>query len=176
MNRKHTIIRAACVGMALLGTQAFAQLTGTTTLTLTVGPFASITINTASTPLASASTAPYTGTTSFTYFIRTSQTTGSGAIVLKITTDFSPTQGPSVATPPSAGDALTYTCTATVGTICSGTQTASTTATSNVVAFGADAHSVVAGSTGTVIWALTNDPIYKSGTYTATATFTISAT
>jgi hypothetical protein len=45
-----------------------------------------------------------------------------------------------------------------------------------VVTFGADTHSALAGSSGTTVWSLTNDPVYKSGTYTATATYTISVT
>jgi hypothetical protein len=47
-----------------------------------------------------------------------------------------------------------------------------------VVTFGADAHSTggaSASDAGSVTWSLTNDPVYKTGTYTATATFTISA-
>ena len=40
--------------------------------------------------------ADYTGTTNFTYFIRTGAGAGSGSINLKVTTDFSPAGGPSV--------------------------------------------------------------------------------
>jgi hypothetical protein len=152
-----------------------AQLT--TIMNVVVSPVATILITTGTTALVAASTsAPYTGTTSFTYIVRTSQTTGSGSIQLKITSDFSPSSGPSVASPPTSGDALTYTCTSSLGTPCSTTQTASTTANTSVVSFGADTSSSILGSTGSVSWSLSNDPLYKSGTYTATATFTISAT
>jgi hypothetical protein len=45
-----------------------------------------------------------------------------------------------------------------------------------VGSFGADAKSTAAGNTGSVAWSLTNDPTYATGAYTATVTFTISAT
>ena len=62
---------------------------------------------------------------------------------------------------------------------CTGSVTASTTASTSVATFATDAHSTAgtgSSDAGTVIWTLPNDPIYKTGTYTATATFTISAT
>jgi hypothetical protein len=111
-----------------------------------------------------------------TYFIRTSPTSGSGSIVLQVTTDFSPSGGPSVGTPPTTGDALTYNCTvSSPGTACTGPLTAKTSGTTSVASFGADAHSALAGNTASVSWSLTNDPLYKVGTYNATVTFTISA-
>jgi hypothetical protein len=171
--------RLAIGGLLLAATyvSANAQTSGTSTLTVTVPPLAAITINTASTALtASSSFSPYTGTTSFSYSVRTSQATGTGSIQLKITSDFSPTAGPSVGNPISTGDTLTYTCSAAVGTACASTQAASTSVSTSVVNFGADAHSGASGSNGSVTWSLPNDPNYKSGTYTAVATFTISAT
>jgi hypothetical protein len=163
------------------GVSAFGQFaaSGTTTLSVTVPAEASISITTATTTLSSTPGlfVDYTGTTAFTYKIRTTQSTGTGAVNVKITSDFAGAGGPSVATPPSAGDALTYNCTvAAPGTACTGPVTALTTATTNVATFGADAHSGLAGNSGSVSWTLTNDPAYKTGTYTATATFTISAT
>jgi hypothetical protein len=94
-----------------------------------------------------------------------------------VTTDFSPSGGPSVANPPTAGDALTYSCTvSTPGTPCSGTQTASTTSSTPVASFGANARSDRAGNSGSVAWTLTNDPLYETGSYSAVVTFTVSAT
>jgi hypothetical protein len=131
------------------------------------------------TPLTAAGTVfnNYTGSTTLTYFIRTTLSTGSGSITLKVTTDFSPANGPSVTTPPTAGDALKYTCGgAAPATPCTGSQTASTSASTPVVTFGADAHTTTtSGSTATTAWTLTNDPVYKTGSYSATVTFTISA-
>jgi hypothetical protein len=176
--KKILLAAVALLLSASLAGAATVTATGTTTLSLTVSNEASITITNGTTTLAATGTVfnPYTGTTAFTYKIRTSQTGGSGSIVLQVTTDFSGAGGPSVGTPPSTGDALTYTCTTASGTACSTATTASTTVQTSVATFGTDNHSVsTSGDAGTVAWSLTNDPKYKTGTYTATATFTISA-
>ncbi len=138
----------------------------------------SLQINTTTTNLTSASTfGDYTGTTNLTYKVRTTQSTGAGNITLKVTSDFSPAGGPSVATPPNAGDALAYTCTSSnPGTACSGSQTSSTSSPTPVVSFGAGANSAIGGNSASVAWDLTNDPAYKTGSYSATVTFTVSAT
>jgi hypothetical protein len=145
-----------------------------------VGAEAALNITNGSTPLTSAGTnfTNYTGSTGLTYFVRTTLSGGSGSITLKVTTDFSPANGPSVGSPPSTGDKLAYTCFLYgVGTACSGSQTSSTTASTNVATFGADAHTATfpGGDTATTTWTLTNDPKYKTGSYSATVTFTISA-
>jgi hypothetical protein len=118
------------------------------------------------------------------YRIRTTQATGSGTITMKVTSDFAPANGPSVANPPTAGDKLTYTCSgATLGTNCTGAITASTTTATSVVAIPA---SSCTGSspcspatpdpnTVNVNFTLTNDPKYKVNSYSATVTWTISA-
>jgi hypothetical protein len=175
------ILAFTALAVLLAASSALAQLgstTGTTTMSVTVGAEAALVINTSTTTLTSVGTnfSSYTGTTNLTYFIRTTPTTGSGSIVLEVTTDFAPTGGPSVGSPPTATDALKYTCTVSApGTACSGSQTSSKTATTPVATFGADNHSTFAGNSGSVAWTLTNDPLYKVGTYTGTVTFTISA-
>jgi hypothetical protein len=103
----------------------FAQFagTGTTSVSVTVGSEAAIQVNTATSTLTSAGTTfnNYTGSTAFTYKIRTTKVGGTGAVTVQVTSDFSPVGGPSVATPPTAGDALAYTCTvAAPGTACAG--------------------------------------------------------
>ena len=176
MKRYATIIAAVCLTLALAG---LGQAQSTTTLSVAVGPEASLTVTTGTTNLATASTTfgnPFTGTTALNYLIRTTKTTGSGTITVKISTDFSPVGGPSVGTPPSAGDALTYTCTvSSPGTACTGSLTAAASATS-VGTFGPGQSSAKAGNTASTAWSLTDDPVYATGTYTATATYTISAT
>jgi len=170
------LVTAVILMTGLGAVSAFGQFaaTGTTSLSVTVAPEASIEINTATTALTTAGLfADYTGTTNFTYKIRTTLSGGSGSILLKITADF-PAGGPSVTTPGT--DPLTYGCTvAAPATACSGPVTALTTGTTNVANFGVDAHSAKAGNAGSVAWDLPDDPAYKTGTYTATATFTISA-
>jgi len=169
------------LGLLLTASLAHAQLgttTGTSTVSVAVAAEAALSAITGTSTLSSSGTnfSTYTGTTSLTYFIRTTPTTGSGSIVLKVTTDFAPTGGPSVGSPPTAGDALTYNCTvSSPGTACTGPLTASTSSTTSVATFGANAHSTFAGNSASVAWSLTNDPQYKVGTYTATVTFTISA-
>jgi hypothetical protein len=167
------------LGLLLMPSLAHAQYVGTptgiTTVSVTIGPQAGLNITNSSTPLA-LSGSDFTGSTNLTYFVRTSATGGGGSITLKVTSDFSPTGGPSVAAPLSAGDALTYTCTvASPGTACTGTQTSSTTSQTNLATFAANVHSAATGSTASVNWSLYNDPAYKTGTYSSTITFTISA-
>jgi hypothetical protein len=176
MTKKRTLIILACALLAMAGLAQAQSATGTTTLSVTVGPEASLTVTNGTTTLATAGTVfnAYTGTTNLAYKIRTTKSTGSGTVVLEVTTDFAGAGGPSVGTPPTAGDALTYTCTVTgTGTACSA-QTASHSATTPVVNFGAGAGSST--STAAVAWSLTNDPVYATGTYTATTTFTIAST
>jgi len=172
--------------IALLLATSFAygqSSTGTTTISLTVGAEAALTV--AATPaLTSTGTnfSNYTATTSLTYFIRTTAVGGSGSVVLQVTTDFPcASGGPCVAAPPTAGDALKYTSSGSnpgnngTATFYSAL-TASTSAQTNVATFGADNRSLIGGNSASVAWTLTNDPKYKTGSYSATVTFTISAT
>jgi hypothetical protein len=175
------LLLTASLAHAQLGTSQ-----GTTTVTLTVSAEAALNVNTSSTSLTSAGTnfSNYTGTTTLTYYVRTTLSGGSGSITLKVTTDFACTgtgctnTGPSVGSPPSTGDKLAYTCTLSgVGTACSGSQTSSTTTSTSVATFSANAHTVTfpGGDTATTAWTLTNDPKYQTGSYSATVTYTISA-
>src|SRR5207245_9521251 len=108
--------------------------------------------------------------------MRTNKVGGSGTITLQVTSDFSPANGPSVGTPPTAGDTLAYTCTvAAPGTPCAGSVTSSTASATSVATFGANAHSASIGNSASVAWTLSDDPLYETGSYSATATFTISA-
>ena len=176
--KKIALIVAAA---ALLGIPAHAQWAGngTTTMSLTVGAEAALQVSTGTTTLTNVGTIfnAYTGTTNFSYLVRTTKTGGTGTITLEVTSDFSPASGPSVATPPTAGDALTYACTvAAPATACTGSVTSSTSAATSVATFGANAHSAMAGNAGSVAWNLSDDPTYQTGAYSATVTLTISAT
>jgi len=126
----------------------------------------------------------FSGSMALQYRARTSQNAGTATITVKATSDFTPTGGPSIAAPPSAGDALTYTCSgATLGTGCSGTMTVSTGASTNVVTIGAGActgsspcpSNTADPNSVNLSFLRTNDPKYKTGPYAATLTFTISA-
>lgn len=182
---KKTLTIAAILLLAASSAFAQATATGKTNLNLTVANEANISITTANTTLSSGANpfTDYTGTTNYTFQIRTSSG-GTGSITLLITTDFSAGGGglPSVASPPTAGDKLTFTCTAATGTACSTAQTASMSTAATAVSFGGSAHaggpgSVASnGAAGSVSWDFTNDPAYPVGSYTAVATFTISTT
>ena len=176
------VLTLTALTLLLAASSALAQLgatTGTTTMSVAVVAEAGLTVNTSTTTLTEtgANFSPYTGTTSLTYYIRTTPSTGGGNIQLEVTTDFAPTGGPSLGSPPTGTDALKYTCTvSSPGTACTGSQTSSKTAQTPVGTFGAGANSAFAGNSASVAWSLTNDPLYKVATYTATVTFTISAT
>lgn len=120
----------------------------------------------------------YSGNLTVSYRARTTAATGSGSLTMRATADFSPAGGPSV-----ASGQLTYTCSAaSLGAACSGTQTASTASQTSVVTLGASlctggGGSCSAANPNTVLstFTLSNNPAYKTGTYSATLTFTISA-
>jgi hypothetical protein len=185
---KTKLIRNSLLSLTVLiggATQAFGQFaaTGNTNVTVIVAPESAISVTTPTTNLTEATGvgifgAPYTGTTNFSYKVRSQLSGGGGSITVRITGDFA-AGGPSVATPPT-GDAMTYTCTtAASATPCTGSITSSTTVATAVASFATNAHSaagVGSSDAGTVIWSLPNDPVYKTGSYSATATFTISAT
>jgi hypothetical protein len=123
----------------------------------------------------------FTGSLTINYKARTG--TGTYSITMRATSDFPATGGPSIGAPPSSGDALTYTCTgATLGTGCSGTQTVVTTSPGTPVVTIPTSSCTGGGSpcsssnpnTVTLIFSLTDDPKYKTGSYSATLTFTIS--
>jgi hypothetical protein len=184
MNSTQTLKRLATAVLLTAGlgaSSAFGQTfaaSGTTTLSVNVAAEASLSIGTSTTNLTSSGTlfADYLGTTNFTYKVRTTQASGTGMIAVQITADF-PAGGPSVANSGTTGDTLKFTCaSAASGTPCASALTASTATAVNAVTFGADARSAKAGDAGHVDWDLVNDPQYKTGSYSATATFSISAT
>ena len=161
-------------------------LTTTQTLKAVISPLGGLfSFQNSSVTLAKTGTAfsNFTGSLTIQYDARTTQSTGGGYITVEATADFTPTGGPSIASPPSTGDALQYTCSgATLGTGCSGTQTVSTTTQTNVITLSASECTGGGGScsstspnTVTLSFTLTNDPKYDTGSYSATLTFTISA-
>jgi hypothetical protein len=178
MNMKKMLFLA--VTLLLIAPLAHAQL-GTTTIAPTVSVNvtneAALKIVDSNTPLTSVGTnfSNYTGTTNYLYYVRTTTGSGSGTIVLQITTDFAPVGGPSVGTPPSAGDALTYVPSISSPGTAASVQTAATASTTPVASFGAGAHSTKAGNAASLAWTLTNDPVYGTGSYTATVTLTIAS-
>ena len=111
----------------------------------------------------------YTGSTTFTYLVRTTETGGSGSVTALVTSAFD--IGSNITT----GD-LSHTASTTgVGSANADSTTASESAATNIITFGADAHSDDAGDEGTISWTLADRPEYVTGSYSATVTLTISA-
>jgi len=141
----------------------------TSALNITVGPEATFASAFSATSLTAADTkfGGFSGTTNFNYKIRTTQGSGTGSITVQVTAFGS--DGPAVSD-------LSYTCTApSSGTPCSSSTPASSATATSIVTFGADAHSADAGDSGSAVWSLVDRPQVKTGSYTSTATFTISA-
>lgn len=155
---------------------AFGQFaaSGTTNITVGVQAEAAIQVDTATTPLTSTGLfADFTGTTNFTYKIRTTKSGGTGKITAQVTTDFVGAAG--AVGPQVANGVLTYGCTVSApATQCTGPVTAATAAT-DVATFIENARSTKAGNSGSVGWTLVNDPQYETGSYVAQVTFSISA-
>jgi len=153
--------------------------TGSQRLSATVCPVGSISVPAAAALTTSATTfQPFAGSITMSYRARTTPA-GGGNITLSVTSDFTPAGGPSV-----AAGALAYTCNgATLGAACSGTQTASTTFATPVLALPAAA---CTGGGGTcsgqnpnsvnLTFILADDPGSATGSYSARVTFTISTT
>jgi len=184
---KPWIARCACafIGAVLLGPSSLRAQTVTQTLRVVISPLGNLFAFPNSVALSRSGVAfnSYTGTLRIQYRGRTTQATGTGTITVQATADFAPAGGPSIATPPNTSDVLTYTCSsATLGTPCSGQQKVSTNASTNVVTLSASQCTGGGGpcsstdpDTVDLMFTLSDDPQYKVGSYSATLTFTISA-
>ena len=124
----------ATLGLFMAPVVFAATDTATTTLGVTVSPEASITV-TASPTLAKGGTKfeSYTGTTTYTYKVRTTQTTGAGSVTAQVTTAFAAASGITTA------DLSHVASTAGVGTANTTSTTASASVATNLLTFGADA-------------------------------------
>jgi hypothetical protein len=156
--------------------------TGTTTQTLNavLDPIAKLSVPSSVSMIANVTQfSPFSASLTVSYRVRTTPTGTGGSVTMKVSSDFTPAGGPSV-----GSGTLTYTCgSATIGTPCSGTQTASTTTQTPVLTLPASACTGGGGACSTqnpntvgLSFSLTDDPGYVTGTYSATLTFVISAT
>jgi hypothetical protein len=120
---------------------------------------------------------PFQATVPLNYEVRTTPA-GSGKITLQVSANFTPAGGPSV-----ADGVLTYTCgAASLGTGCSGAQTASMAMQTPVLTLPGSACTGGGGvcssqdpNSVNVTFTLIDDPGYATGVYAANVTFTISA-
>jgi hypothetical protein len=161
--------------VAATGCMALAATTTVTqTISATFAPIAKLTVP-ANLTLSNTGTVfnAYTGTLNVSYWART---VVGGSMTMKVTTDFA-AGGPSTA----SGD-LTYTCSgATLGTACGGSITASATTSTSVLTL--PASSCTGTSCGNTTpntmslgFTLADNANTKTGSYTATVQFTVSAT
>ena len=136
-----------------------AQTMGSTNLMVVIPARAILTVNTPTPAFTSASTNDTnSGTTNFSYFIRASQTSGTGSISLKTDSDSS----------------LTYTCSTKVGAACSIAQKANTATATPIVSFGADSKMGLTGASGAINWSLPQASKETAAAHTSTATLVIS--
>lgn len=177
-------ILIAAAFAAILSTSNAAAQTDTATVTQTLNvqiqPTAKLSVP-ASMSLTSVGTVfnSYNGSLTISFRVRSSSSGSGGSVTVSGTANFSPAGGPSI----SSGT-LNYTCTApTLGTACSGTNTISLTSSTNVLAIppssctgGGSPCSTADPNTVNLILALPNDPAYRTGSYSASLTFTISST
>ena len=163
----------ASLALALSARMSLGQVTrtGTTNVTATVNAEASISV---SSPTAlvqgGGGFVSYAGSTTVTFSVRTTKVGGTGSISL-LAVEFAPVGGPTV-----AGGNLTYTCggAPAVGAVCSGTQTASTTVSTPVVA-SIGANQKANNTTAAVNWTLADSPLYSTGAYSSAVTFTVTS-
>ena len=186
MTRLAPLVAVVALLLAPVCSQAQTRL-GTQTLYLTLQNAVNMTVSPSSVSLTHTGTAfsNYTSASSITvsYWIRTTPSTGSGNVQVQAA-EFTPTGagGPVIG---SSGGPLTYTCSgATLGTNCSGNQTLSITTQTPVVTSiparactggGGNCSSAIPNTVSTS-FTLTNNPAYKTGSYSSVLTFTISAT
>jgi hypothetical protein len=146
---------------------------------VTILPWGALTVNSTLSLIRSGGPfTPYTATLPVSYRARTTPT-GSGAITVQASGDFSPAGGPSI-----AAGTLTYTCmTDGYAAPCSGSQTVSSSSQRPVINLGGGActgggdgcsANDPAGAAATFL--LTNDPSTPTGVYSVTLVFTLSCT
>ena len=174
--RAQLFILLSGAGLGLMGLQA-AEITqsASETLSITLSSAAKVSVPATVTLSSSGTFQNFTGSELVNFKARTTSS-GSATVTVKGSSEFSPVTGPAIAN----GD-LTYTCgSATLGTACSGTQTASTASSTSVVSVGASkcvgtGCAATSPATITLSFTLTNSPAFKTGSYSAQLLYTCSA-
>ena len=159
-------LRFAVAALALVPA-AFGE---TSALSVTVGAEASFSAIDATPTLTHSGTnfASFTGTTNFSYKLRTTLSGGTGSITVAVAA-FSGAGAPSLSD-------LSFACTDAIALGAPCESTVASTSAQPVITFGTDKHSADLGNAGTADWTLVDQPTTKTGLHTAVATFTISAT
>lgn len=163
------------LGAALSSAQT---LTSTQSLGLSLASSATIlTVTPSLTLLSSGTFISFGGSTIVTTEVRT-VASNTGQLVLQVSSDFSPATGPLV----SAGK-VTYQCSASYGTPCSGQIQASVSSQTLVTSYSTGSCTGGGGScsssdpnTNTITFTVADNPTYRTGLYSAGITITISTT
>lgn len=166
----------------LLAVPAAAQVTKTGTSQLQVAVAASATLGsvTGTTDFAGATNtnfANYAANTTIIFNVRTSKVGGNGTLTVSFASDWAPATGPSIAN--DTAFPLTFNCGAVTGTkisngptACASAQTVNALTTAfNVLTF--PTNSRVTNGSEMMTWSLGNNPDWETGTYTTTATYTL---
>jgi len=171
----------ALFGMAALGPSSGATGSATQGLTAVIYPAAKLSVP-ASVGMTAASGkfSSFQASLPISYRVR-STAMGGGNIAVQVTSDFSPTGGPSAG---AGAGALMYSCaSASLGTPCAGTQVAAPNSQTPVLAIpagactgGGGACSPLDPNSVTINFTLSDDPGYATGSYSAQLTFVISST
>jgi len=175
--RKTSAAALALVSALACATGALCQ-TATQSMTAVINPAAKLSVQASAALAVSGSYfASYQASLPVSYRARTTSA-GGGNITVRVSSDFTPSGGPT-----AASGALTYVCSgATLGTACSGTQTATSSQTpvltlpASACTGGGGACSSGDPNSVTLQFVLTNNPAYSTGTYSVQLTFVISAT
>lgn len=157
------------LAVLLFAGMSFAQTTSN--ININVLPEASITIGGA-TVMSHAVGSPfvdYTGTTTLTYMMRTTNTGTISVTNTQFNGAANGTGGPQISDLTFQGSDAAPAATSPAGT-------ADAVTAQTVFTYGANFHSANTGNSATVVWTLPNRPSYVTGAYTSQATFTISAT
>jgi hypothetical protein len=167
----------ACSLVLLLPVIATSDMQTTTqSMSLNVSPYGEVSLPASVTLLATGSqfAGNLAGSMTVSYWARTSIASG-GSLTVEASSSFSPSGGPSISD-------VTYLCSgATLGAACSGSQALATSTQTAVVALpscactgGGGACSTAEPNTVLLTLSAPDKPGYKTGTYSAQITFTIS--
>ncbi len=149
-----------------------------TSLQVTVGPEASISIASATQTFTLSGTVfnNYLLSMPFTYKVRTTKSGGSGTVVATFAADF--VGDASGSGPLIAGGDLTYTSSSPLTGVTAQSSAIPAVvggAGTNVLSFGANIRSANDGTAGLIDWVLANKPQYETDSYQASVVLTISA-
>jgi hypothetical protein len=171
---KRILIGLTILGLLLCTAPAYAA-SGTTQVSVTVGPDASITVPATCTLTTAGAFANYLGFCGSSFSVRTTKVGGDGSITLSTAADWA--AGAGGTGPTLAGDVFNFGIASGIlfGTVNAGpTRIAATATPYNVItAMGANRHA--SGQAFTTNFSLANNPSWETDTYTINIVYTLSS-